>query len=298
MVDWIIPTDQPAPEHMPVNVKIAPFRLEDFIVLVHERLGIHATIHHPYKLCDFKPAYGYLFEYLLKEYDFWGYGDLDLVYGKFSDHYSPEDFSTCDVLSNHRDFVTGHLCLLRNSSQMRELFMKGEAYRKVFASPDYQGFDEQRLRFPIMIKKNGSVLGKNRNHILHQVLFGFYHSRLLAAFKGFLKKASPLLHHSKDKNLKDFTGIVRRYCEEGTIKARFQTNHLSDLSLRKQGIREWSVEWNYGRLACKKGNIRTQDLLYFHFMMVKENKKFRVTPMSHPIYSFQITSEGIKLVTV
>ena len=35
----------------------------------------------PYKLCDYKPIYGLIFDEDLQDYDFWGHCDVDLIFG-------------------------------------------------------------------------------------------------------------------------------------------------------------------------------------------------------------------------
>ena len=42
----------------------------------------------PYKLCDLKPAYGHIHERDIAGYRFFGYGDIDIVYGQISDFYT------------------------------------------------------------------------------------------------------------------------------------------------------------------------------------------------------------------
>ena len=42
---------------------------------------MQVTLDRPYKLCDFKPAYGFIFGEYLKEYDYWGHCDIDIVWG-------------------------------------------------------------------------------------------------------------------------------------------------------------------------------------------------------------------------
>ena len=39
------------------------------------------VLNEPYDLCDFKVAYGEIFQEYLEPYDFWGFCDCDLIYG-------------------------------------------------------------------------------------------------------------------------------------------------------------------------------------------------------------------------
>ena len=55
----------------------------------------------PYKLCDYKPVYGEIFSEYIKEYDFWGHCDLDLLWGNI------RSFLTDDIFEKY-DKITGH----------------------------------------------------------------------------------------------------------------------------------------------------------------------------------------------
>ena len=97
----------------------------------------------PYKLCDFKPAYGYIFEeYIPKEkYMFWGHCDLDTIMGNFN------DFITDDILKTYdKIFCLGHMILYKNDYENNRFFMKelkGKfLYKKVFSTMNICWFDE------------------------------------------------------------------------------------------------------------------------------------------------------------
>ena len=54
------------------------------------------TLHTPYKLCDYKPAYGEIFAPELSGYDFWGYGDMDLVFGDLRAYFTEDKLRKYD----------------------------------------------------------------------------------------------------------------------------------------------------------------------------------------------------------
>jgi hypothetical protein len=81
-VDFFIFSDDTPFDNPADNIKWIPFTLQDFNALAVAKLGINFRITHPYKLCDFKPMYGVIFEDYLRGYEYWAYGDVDLIYGK------------------------------------------------------------------------------------------------------------------------------------------------------------------------------------------------------------------------
>ena len=60
MVDFYIITDDHKNSNMlPPNVVIMNKTMDELNTLASKRLGFKINITHPYKLCDFKPAYGF-----------------------------------------------------------------------------------------------------------------------------------------------------------------------------------------------------------------------------------------------
>src|SRR4051812_20515840 len=80
-VDFYIITDNTITGDIPGNVKPVYMSLDEINKLSAQKLGFEVNINSGYKLCDFKPAYGFIFNDLLKDYDFWGHGDIDVIFG-------------------------------------------------------------------------------------------------------------------------------------------------------------------------------------------------------------------------
>lgn len=58
-------------------------------------LGYQSRLVNPYKLVDFKPTYGVLFNEYIKDSEWWGYFDMDIVFGNIS------NFLTEDILNSY-----------------------------------------------------------------------------------------------------------------------------------------------------------------------------------------------------
>jgi hypothetical protein len=67
----------------------------------------------PYKLCDYKPAYGLIYAQELKGYDYWGDCDLDVIFGRLSHFLTPDIFGRYD-----RYFTQGHFCFYANKEEV------------------------------------------------------------------------------------------------------------------------------------------------------------------------------------
>jgi hypothetical protein len=286
-VDWIFPTDCPAPETNGTNLKFLPLTLKEFNAISSNIFGFPVQIKHPYKICDLKPAFGELFEEHLKDYEFWGYGDLDLVYGNIREFVSDNDLDEHDIISNHPDFITGHFCLLRNTRAIKELYKKGGAYKTCFANEKYTGFDEQLKEFSI--NPDPKILGYEQKldrtaHIVkHRI-----RKKVRGIYPG---KESGSEGKTVGGELIDFTSIVRNTESSGKLKVRYRKTFESDLMLSKEGLKKWEMTWENGNLSNREG----ESLLYFHFIMSKMNKSFLIDEYRGELRKFRINPSGIRI---
>ena len=156
-VDFYIITDnQDKITNKPGNVNIIFKTLEDIKTKASEKLRFTVCIDKPYKLCDFKPAYGFIFSDLVKGYDFWGHGDIDLVYGNIRGFMTDAVLKNHDIISSRHDYITGSFCLYRNSQFMNTLFKQSKHYEFVFRNPMNFCFDECNYLFG-ELKRGASI---------------------------------------------------------------------------------------------------------------------------------------------
>ena len=129
---WI--SDLPVAEH-PDNFKVVPMTFDACKARIAERLGVPVCINSGHRLCDFKPMYGHVFEGLLSGYDYWGFGDVDLVYGEaFNDFLDKAVLpGGYDLVNLQREYISGPTCLIRNDARMRTLFRKARNWKEICA---------------------------------------------------------------------------------------------------------------------------------------------------------------------
>lgn len=116
--DFLIFSDLPFPQNEYPNIKIIRATFREIKILVEKKLKMRVALENPYKLCDYKPAYGYIFEEYLKEYDFWGFCDMDLIFGNISSFIDDELLSKYDKI-----LFQGHFSLNRNNDRMNSMFL-------------------------------------------------------------------------------------------------------------------------------------------------------------------------------
>ena len=150
-IDWLISTDCGVPDDLPPNVRLFETTLADYRALIGRKLGIDPQWNDAYKLCDLKPALGFIHREALAGYDYWAFGDLDVIYGDIRAIYTP-DVLRHDLISSHDNIVAGHFSLLRTSPKMVEAFQRIFGWRKLLAQDANCSFDEQifsRMFLPI-----------------------------------------------------------------------------------------------------------------------------------------------------
>jgi hypothetical protein len=148
-IQWIILTDDPVPRDLPPNVRLVSTTVADLQRSFSRRLGFEVCLSRAYLLCDFRPAFGLLFEEHFAGYDFWGHCDLDMIFGDLRQFLRPE------ILAGHdRILQRGHLSVFRNSEEVNRCFMQAAPgaldYREVLRDERYLGFDEWRGLYRIM----------------------------------------------------------------------------------------------------------------------------------------------------
>lgn len=140
-IDWLIFTDDHTEYNYPENVKVTYWSFEQMRERVQSIYDFTISLERPYKLCDFKPAYGEIFAKELQGYEFWGDCDIDLVWGNI------RKFYTDDILERYEKIgFNGHSMLFRNTPQVNARYrttIEGLlSYREAFSVDKSFAFDE------------------------------------------------------------------------------------------------------------------------------------------------------------
>lgn len=143
LFDVLIFTDIDVPRgNLPSNIKIIPMSFAEMAPLAEKKMGFKVELSHVRKLCDFKPTYGKVFEDYLKDYEFWGYGDIDMVYGNISKFITPALLEKYDVFSLRDDWMSGAFAFYKNTEYLKSLYTESRDYKMVYTNPKHLYFDE------------------------------------------------------------------------------------------------------------------------------------------------------------
>jgi hypothetical protein len=137
-VSWLLLTDRPVPD-APPNLEVQRCAFEELARRVRGCFDVPVSVEQPYKLCDFRPAFGEIFADELAGYDFWGHSDVDLVFGRIRDHLPPAAFEADKIL------LSGHFSLYRNTPEAAAWYrheVGRVSYRDALTNPAAMHFDE------------------------------------------------------------------------------------------------------------------------------------------------------------
>ncbi len=157
-IHWIFFTDCEIPLNYPSNVKIFAVKMEDMAILFNRKIGVNVAIQHPVKFCDLKPTYGHVFEEYLKGYDFWGFCDIDIIWGDIRKFITEEMLQQYDLVSSRISTVSGHFTILRNNLYNRLLYKTDGIYKELFKESKYLWFDENTFATIVAEKKQKGEL--------------------------------------------------------------------------------------------------------------------------------------------
>jgi len=147
-IDFVIFTDNDPPAQLPVNVIFVYQTLSEFKKLASEKLKLDVQVEpQPYKFCDLRPAFGIIFEDYISDYDFWGHGDTDVIFGDIRNFLTEEVLGNYDLICLRSDYMSSWFTIYRNSTKLNALFKNSKDYQKVFLTEKYYNFDETNFTF-------------------------------------------------------------------------------------------------------------------------------------------------------
>ena len=148
-IDWIVFTDDERAfdgtydNVRPNNVRMIRMKLSEVKEKVEKIVGFECPLYRPYKICDYRPAYGLIFDKYVKGYDFWGYSDLDVLFGNL------RKFVTDELLEKYdRIYTNGYLSFYRNTDEVNNWFRTLNTkpgrlnWKEVFSTEQNWEFDE------------------------------------------------------------------------------------------------------------------------------------------------------------
>ena len=236
-VDFHFYTDCDIPKRTYMNTIFHKMEFRDYCRLVSDRLSIAFHPKSPYKLCDLKPFYGIVHEQDILEYDYWGFADMDLVYGDLSPLIDKAKSGRYNLITTHADRVAGHFTLIKTKSSYTHACLSISNWEKRLLDEYVYGLDEHDFTliiYPLQkqIWRGYRLLGKR---------LGFIYYDFFRLFNCITNQCS------------------RHYFQE------YYT------SILPKDAEEWSYDLKSGHVLNPKGI----SLPYLHFLFFKKTQHYK-----------------------
>lgn len=282
-IDFIVFNDSHTTLSHNKNIKNKLLTMDEFNILASKKLGFKVKLNNPYKICDFKPAIGRIFEDYLKGYYYWGFSDVDLILGDLRKLVKRIVNNNYDFISLYRGFLSAPFFIVKNTSYLNSVYEKIKDYRYYLCRNEYCGIDENNKSAK---KKPGKV--KRVLNIIRFFVSNFTSHLIFRPTKEEIKY--DLYWYIKKKEVTDpadFTEVIHLLSRRGHKSCLFTGGMESDRSMRRKGIYKWRVDSVGGRLFIP---VLKKEVLIFHFPESKKKKKFSVSVFQG---NFIISPNGI-----
>ena len=123
------------------NIKMYETSLEEISNKISNLTGGgKIELKRPYKLCDYKPIYCYIFDET-KNYAYWGFGDIDVILGDISNFINPSVLNKYDVIGH-----AGHMQIMKNNCEINSLIFKTppDYFKKVLLDTQHNYYFDER----------------------------------------------------------------------------------------------------------------------------------------------------------
>jgi Leucine rich repeat len=158
-INWIFFTDCGAPAHHSPNTAFHSKTMSQMRELIKKKIDEEAKLEGGgYKICDYKPAFGILFDNYLSDFDFWGHCDIDIIWGDIRKYATEEILDKYDIFSTRKGRISGHFSLFRNTPSINQLFRQSSEFAEVMRRRECRGFDEEGMtRLIARLARTGSI---------------------------------------------------------------------------------------------------------------------------------------------
>jgi len=245
-LEWLLITDCAIPCALPNNIKVQRCSFAEMQARIRGFFSYSVKIEIPWSLCSFRPAFGEIFARECENYEFWGYGDLDVIYGNLDKYLTDDVFDRYDKI-----FRWGHLSLIRNNDFGRTVYAKQLRDSQFNCRDAFNGrvacFDERM--FNDLIEENGGMIDDS------QPIADFRHRNFQMMF---------------------FAPDAR------TTKTAYRVREPNN----PHNVFSWTSEGLFRHFVNNGGQVETEEFSYMHFCRrpmsicckADENQGFGIVP--------------------
>ena len=141
-INFILFTDDERTFNYPPNIKVYYTTFNEIKAKIQDKYSFKISLNTPYELCDYKVAYGDIFREYIKDFNFWGYCDIDIIWGNI------RKFFTEDILNKYDKIgFLGHSTIYKNKEYINTIYKKelhGKVIYKDFFQVPYNNFFDEK----------------------------------------------------------------------------------------------------------------------------------------------------------
>ena len=134
-INWLIHSDCNTDIRRPPNVRLVNISWKHYQERISDTLGLRYSPITPLSICDLRPAFGRIYETEIRNFDYFGWGDIDVIYGDIRNFYDEAVLST-NAISADPNICSGHLMLLKNEEWLRDAFRLIPGWRSKLERPE------------------------------------------------------------------------------------------------------------------------------------------------------------------
>lgn len=172
-INWLFITDCEIPVNKPINAQFKSITLKDFNDNVNKELNLNIPLS-ARKICDLRIAFAQIFRREILDYDFWGYCDVDIIWGDIRKFITNEKLQNFEIISSRKENTSGHFTVFKNINKVNSFYCKIPNYNNLLEHPLLQRLDEDVLtrelkrQGGLKISWNITLLNHDKQQRAHQ----------------------------------------------------------------------------------------------------------------------------------
>lgn len=234
-IDFYIITDSDFPYQLPDNIYVKNISLNEIQQRLKEKTKKKVIkLSTPYKLCDYKPSYGLIFEDIVCNYDYWGWCDPDIIFGNLQLIVNESSLEQYDVIGG-----AGAFTICKNTEFLKRCFL--------YTTPTMPSFSFNEVR---TTKKNLIFDEWGATNIRKYLKI-----KETSQYEWLYKKVLDIIPPDRKSQ---HNPMFIRFCNYPII-AKYENGHIFAYTISPNGI-ENIQEYAYCHLQKRKINIITQQV--------------------------------------
>lgn len=116
-IDFYFFTDCKLPSKIYKNTHFTKLSYKQYCQIVSEKLNLNFQPDNRYNLVKIRPFIGLIHHDICSKYLFWGYSDIDLIYGNINQYLTDQILSKYNLITTHSTRVAGHFTIIKTKSK-------------------------------------------------------------------------------------------------------------------------------------------------------------------------------------